>query len=53
MYIKFQFFEKKNHKDNENSQDNENQPGNENEGNYRANKYMLKVNNRKNILVSL
>ena len=36
-----------NHKDNENDQGNENHPNNENEGNYRANKYMFKVNNRK------
>ena len=36
-----------NHEDNENDQDNENHPNNENEGNYRANKYMFKVNNRK------
>ena len=42
-----------NHEDNENDQDNENHPDNENEGNYWANKYMFKVNNRKNVLVSL
>ena len=36
-----------NHGDNENDQDNENHPDNENGGNYRANKYMLKVNNIK------
>ena len=36
-----------NHEDNENDQDNENHPDNENEGNYRANKYMFKVNNSK------
>ena len=42
-----------NHKDNENDQDNENHPDNENEGNYWANKYMFKVNNRKKVLVSL
>ena len=38
---------------NENDQDNENQTDNENEGNYRAKKYMLKVSNRKKVLVSL
>ena len=38
-----------NHEDNENDQDNENHPNNENEGNYRANKYMFKVNNRKKL----
>ena len=42
-----------NHEDNENDQDNENHPDNENEGNYWANKYMFKVNNRKKVLVSL
>ena len=42
-----------NHEDNENDQDNENHPDNKNEGNYRANKYMLKVKNRKKILLSL
>ena len=42
-----------NHGDNEIYRDNENHPYNKNEGNYPANKYMLKVNNRKNILVSL
>ena len=38
-----------NHKDNENDQDNENHPDNENKGNYRANNYMFKVNNRKKV----
>ena len=33
--------------------DNENHPDNKNEGNYPANKYMFKINNRKNLLVSL
>ena len=42
-----------NHEDNENDKDNENHPGNENEGKYRASKYMLKVKNRKKVLVSL
>ena len=42
-----------NYGDNENDQDNENHSGNKNEGNYRANKYIFKVNNRKEILVSL
>ena len=42
-----------NHGDNENDQDNENHPDNKNEGNYPANKYMFKVNNRKKVLVSL
>ena len=42
-----------NHEDNENDQDNENHPDNEIRGNYRANKCMLKVNNRKKVLVSL
>ena len=42
-----------NHEDNENDQDNENHPDNENEGNYRANKYMFKANNRKKDMVSL
>ena len=42
-----------NHEDNENDQDNENHPHNKNEGNYRANKYMFKINNRKKVLVSL
>ena len=41
------------HKDDENDQDNENHPDNENEGNYRANQYMLKGNNRKKVLLSL
>ena len=41
------------HEDNENDQDNENHPVNENEGNYRAYKYMFKVNSRKKVLVSL
>ena len=36
-----------NHEDNENDQDNENHPDNKNEGNYRANKYIFKVSNRK------
>ena len=31
-----------NHEDDENDQDNENHPDNEKEGNYWANKYMLK-----------
>ena len=39
--------------DNENDQDIENHPDNENEENYRANKYMFKVNNRKKVLESL
>ena len=42
-----------NHGDNENGQDNENHPHNKNEGNYRANKCMFKVSNRKKNLVSL
>ena len=42
-----------NHEDNENDQDNENHPDNKNEGNYRANKYIFKVSNRKKVLVSL
>ena len=42
-----------NHEDNENDQDNENHPDNENEGNYRANQYMLKGNNRKKVMLSL
>ena len=42
-----------NHEDNENDQDNENHPDNEKEGNYRPNKYMFKVKNRKKVLVSL
>ena len=42
-----------NHEETENDRDNENHPGNENEGNYRASKYMFKVNNRKKVLVSL
>ena len=37
-----------NHGDNENDQDNENHPDNRNKDNYPANKYMFKVNNRKN-----
>ena len=51
MYTKFHFFCKS--KNNENDQDNEDQPKNENEGNYRANKFMFKVNNRKKVLVTL
>ena len=35
-----------NHEVNESDQDNENHPDNINEGNYPANKYTLKVNNR-------
>ena len=42
-----------NHEDNENDQDKKNHPDNENEGNYPANKYMFKVNNRKKFLVPL
>ena len=42
-----------NHEENENDQDNENHTDNENKGNYQANRYMFKVNNRKNVLVSL
>ena len=42
-----------NYEDSENDQDNENPPDNENEGNYRANKYIIKVKNRKKVLVSL
>ena len=42
-----------NYEDSVNDEDNENHPDNENEGNYRANKYMFKVNNRKKVLVSL
>ena len=42
-----------NHEDNENDQGNENHPYNKNEGNYQPKKYMLKVNNRKNVAVSL
>ena len=45
MYTKFQF--SANHEDNENDQENENHSDNKNEGNNPANKYMLKVNNRK------
>ena len=41
------------HQENENDQDNENHPDNENKGNYQANKYMFKVNNREKVLVSL
>ena len=41
-----------NYEDSENDQDNENPPDNENEGNYRSNKYIIKVNNRKKVLVS-
>ena len=42
-----------NNGDNENDQDNENHSDSNNEGNYRANKYMSKVNSRKKVLVSL
>ena len=42
-----------NHGDNEIYRDNENHPDNKNEGNYPANKYMFKVNNRKKFLVTL
>ena len=42
-----------NHEDNKNDQGNENHPGNKNEGNYPANIYMFKVNNRKNVIVFL
>ena len=35
--------------DKENDQDNENHSGNTNDGNYPANKYMLKVNDRKKV----
>ena len=42
-----------NYEDSENDQDNENPSDNENEGNYRANKYIIKVKNRKKVLVSL
>ena len=42
-----------NHGDNEDDQDNENHLDNKNEGNYPANKYMFKVNNRKKVLVFL
>ena len=42
-----------NHGDNENNHDNQNHPNNKNEGNYPANKYIFKVNNRKEVLVSL
>ena len=45
MYTKFQF--SANHEDSENDQENENHSDNKNEGNNPANKYMLKVNNRK------
>ena len=38
-----------NHGDNENDQDNENHPDNKKEGNYPANKYVFKANNRKKI----
>ena len=38
---------------NENDQDNENHPDNKNKGNYPTNKYMFKISNRKNVLVSL
>ena len=41
-----------NYEDSENDQENENPPDNENEGNYRSNKYIIKVNNRKRVLVS-
>ena len=40
-----------NHGDNEIDQDNENYLDNKNKGNYPANKYMFKVNNRKKDLV--
>ena len=36
-----------NREDNENDQDNKNHRDNENEGNYRTNKHVFKVNNRK------
>ena len=42
-----------NREGNKNVQDNENHPGKENEGNCQANKFMFKVNNTKNLLVSL
>ena len=43
-----------NHEDNENDQVKENNhPDNESKGNYRANKYMLKAINRKNVVPSL
>ena len=41
------------YEDNENDQDNEIHSDNKNEDNYRANKYMFKVSNRKKVLVSL
>ena len=42
-----------NHRDNENDQDNKNHSDNNSEGNYPANKYMFKANNKKKVLVSL
>ena len=42
-----------NHEDNKNNQDNENDPDNKNEGNYPSNKYLFKVNNKKEVLLSL
>ena len=42
-----------NHEDSENDHDNENHPDNKDEGKYPVNKYMLKINNRKKVLVSL
>ena len=41
-----------NHGYNENDQNNENHADDKNEGNYPANKYFFKVNNRKKVLVS-